>query len=173
MPAATATLTNALFFQLTWFGTVLGASNDQSWWALPGLAALVAWSVRQRRLQADLPLAVAFGVSGWLLDTLWIELGLLAYGTPMAPVWILVLWVAVALTMNHSLAWFRRHPLNGAVLAALAAPLCYLSGEQLGAVSVPRPASLIWISATWGLLFYLAFRYLPQPDHAAASPVET
>ena len=47
-------------------------------------------------------------------------------------------------------------------MAALAAPLTYLSGEQLGAVVAPEPSLMIWISLAWFVVFFLVFRLMPE-----------
>ena len=44
-----------------------------------------------------------------------------------APLWILCLWAAFALTLTRSLAWLMRRPWLAALLGALGAPLAYAS----------------------------------------------
>ncbi len=78
-------------------------------------------------------------------------------GAAVAPVWIVLLWVAVGLTLNHCLSMFKERPWLGGLLAGLGAPLSYLGGERLGAVSIDEHWQLLWISPVWLLLFALAF----------------
>ena len=52
---------NAILFQGTWFGCVLGGSLGGA----PGLAALVWQSWHTRKLSADLPTAMVWGAAGW------------------------------------------------------------------------------------------------------------
>ncbi|MEJ2088790.1 MAG: DUF2878 family protein, partial [Gammaproteobacteria bacterium] len=94
---------------------------------------------------------------GWLLEVVWIDNGILIYGQDGVPIWILMLWAGVALTVNHSLAWFQRYPCCGAAVAAVAAPLCNLGGERLDAVLVPEPLQLVWVSLAWLIVFYAMF----------------
>lgn len=96
---------------------------------------------------------------GWLLEFVWIDNHILIYGQDGVPIWILMLWAGVALTVNHSLAWFKRYPFCGATLAAVAAPLCYLGGERLDAVLVPEPLQLVWVSLAWLIVFYAVFAF--------------
>ncbi len=157
------TLTNAVLFQLTWFGCVLGGANGQAWWGSIPLAGLLLFSVRQPYVLADtitVACLIAVGVS---LELIWIDQGILMYPLleRLLPEWIPMLWAGVALTINHSLAWFKRYPLSGAALAAVAAPICYLSGQQLGAVVVPVPLQLGWLSCAWFAVFYAVFRVMP------------
>lgn len=153
-----ATLINAILFQLTWFGCVLGAATGQLWWGVPTLAGLVLFSAHSGRLPRDVALVACLVPLGWMLERFWIAQGVLVYETDGVPVWIAMLWAGVALTVNHSLGWFRRYPFCGAALAALAAPLCYMGGSRLDAVVVPDPLSMAWVSVAWFAVFYGVFR---------------
>jgi len=98
---------------------------------------------------------------GFLVDSLWSWAGVLEYtGAGLAPVWILTLWAATGLSLNHSLGWFRTRALIGGLAAGVVAPISYLAGERLGAISVPTPALLGWVALSWvpifGILFALA-----------------
>ncbi len=147
---------NAVFFQTTWFGCVLGGIFGGA----PGVAALVWHSWRTRSLAADVPTAVLWMLAGWALDTLWVQLGVLDYGLPVAPLWIAMLWFGVALTLNHSLSFLIERPLLGALLAAGAAPASYLGGERLGSIVVPDPWLLSVVAVSWGCIFYVTFARL-------------
>lgn len=157
-----AVLTNAILFQLTWFGCVLGGARGEPWWGILPLSLLMAFVARRPYIRQDLALTAVLVSAGWGLEFLWIQKGVLVYvqANEVFPVWILLLWGGVALTINHSLAWFHRFPVTGAALAAVAAPLCYLSGAQLGAVVVPEPLGLIWVSTTWFAVFFVVFRFM-------------
>ena len=96
--------------------------------------------------------------AGLLLDSLWIHLGVLDFGgATYAPSWILLMWIAVALTINHSLVFLRDRPLLGALVVALFGPVAYIGGDKLGAVQVPELSALWMVSLSWGLLFWLLF----------------
>jgi hypothetical protein len=106
----------------------------------------------------DLVLASVAAVVGFLLETVWIRAGVLDYaGAVVAPAWIVLLWVGVGLTVNHSLAFLQRRPWLGGAMAGATAPLSYLAGERFGAVVVPDPWLLAAVSAAWFLLFALGF----------------
>ena len=149
---------NGLIFKAHWLACVLGGV----YWGLAGIAALIAFSFAVDFLRRDLPLAAALGGIGAALDTLWIELGILDYGVAFAPAWIILLWVGLALTLNHAMHVFTTSPLIGGLLSGCAAPLTYMSGQALGAVVVPSPLQLTIIALTWGILFYLVFLLLAR-----------
>jgi hypothetical protein len=147
-------LLNAVLFQMTWFSAVLFG-------VVAGLACAFLLAIHGARngvKTADLVLGALAAAVGLGLDTLWIHTGILDFhGAVIAPLWIVVLWLATGLTINHSLQPLARRPLVGAVAAGLAAPVSYLSGQALGAISVPLPELLAVISLTWFLLFHFVF----------------
>ena len=149
---------NAVIFQATWFGCVLGGAAGQPIWGFLGVGVLLGLNLRQPPVRSDLFFMAVLGVIGLVLDTFWIELGVLSYpGGWLAPMWIVALWLGFALTVNHSLAWLQQKPLLAGLMAAAAAPLSYLGGERLGAVTVPDLSGLWIIALAWGVLFYAVF----------------
>lgn len=160
---------NALLFQATWFACVIGAATGRPWLGavpLALLAAQVAWRPRAGDLRL-VAIALAFGPA---LSWLWQRLDLLAYASPgpvagHAPAWIVMLWVAFALTLNHSLGWLGRRPLLALAFGLVGSPASYWAAQRLGAVQflVPPQAALAaigvaWAVATWGLAM-LAIRF--------------
>lgn len=148
------TLLQAALFQLTWFACVIGGGAGSSLWGAGALAAMAAYAVARGTFSRDVVLAAALALIGFCLDTVWIRAGVLSYGTAaLAPPWIVMLWAAVGLSFNHSLAFLRSRPLLGGVLAAAAAPFSYLAGEALGAVTVPDARWLAAVSSAWLVVF--------------------
>ncbi len=153
-----ANILNALLFQLNWFACVLGGAHDQPLWALFTLSLMFAQTARGNTLRADVILVLCGAAVGLFLDSLWIFTGILDYGTRFAPVWIVMMWMGAALSLNHSLAWLKPQPWLGGILAAMVAPLCYLSGESLGAVDVDN-AGLPIVAVSWLFVFGFGLRY--------------
>jgi hypothetical protein len=154
-----ANLLNAGLFQITWFACVLGGPSGSLLWGLAAVTGLIWFSARSRTLSADLALAGVAAVFGFGLDTLWIKLGVLDYnGAGFAPPWIVLLWIGVAFSVNHSLSLFQQRPLLGGLLAAACAPLSYLGGERLGGVLVPDPWLLVPVACVWFVVFAIGFR---------------
>jgi hypothetical protein len=148
-------LLNAALFQMTWFSAVLFG-------VFAGLACVLLLAIHGARggvKTQDLVLGSLAAAVGFGLDTLWIHTGILDFhGAVIAPPWIVVLWLATGLTLNHSLEPMARRPLAGAATAGLAAPVSYLSGEALGGVIIPRPELLLVVAVTWFVLFHFVFR---------------
>ncbi len=178
-----AILLNAVAYQLVWFATVLGAGRGL-WWpgplaALGFLALHLGVFVRdggERR--RDLVLVVAAVACGLVIDGVLSASGAIVFApaapalpTGGAPLWMLTLWGAFALTLRHSLRSVTARPLLAASLGAIGGPLAYLGAARASGVLAfpePRGMTLIMLAAGWclalGLLALLASR------HAGASP---
>ena len=130
---------NLLGYQAAWFATVWSAGRGMPWLGVLACAAFLALQLGVSRRRGDdarvLVAALACGLS--------IEAGLSLAGllqhaaTPPgwpAPAWIVALWGAFALTLNHSMAWFARHPWTAAAFAGVGADWGTVTfGRQKGA----------------------------------------
>lgn len=175
-------LPNAICFQLVWLASVGGAAQGW-WWAGPlAVVAFAAWQLPLSRApRADaLLMLVAAGV-GIVIDTLWIQLDLMRFTTPLpwsgvAPIWIVSLWMGFALTLNHSLASLKRHLGLAAALGILGGPLAYWGAERAWeAVELGSSTWMVFgaLAVAWGavtpLLLLLAIRLEPRDPRLAAA----
>ena len=157
-------------FQLTWFASVMGAARDTALWGLGGIGLMLLFSAFRNSLRGDLLFACALLPLGWMLDSLWAYTGILDYGTVFAPLWILLLWASVGLSLNHSMSLFVKRPRLGALLAGGAAPFSYLGGERLGAVVIPEPFALGFITLSWVCVFYGVFWVADRAGESETAP---
>ena len=153
---------NFIGYQLVWFAAVIGAAHGLVW---PALLAGAAFMSSQLAVAPNrsaewrlLGMALIFGVS---IDGVAACMDWARYATPApaipahgAPVWIVVLWLSFAMTINQSLAYLRDCWWLALAFGAIGAPLAYL-GAQRGwhAVDLPQPAwrGLIWLSVCWAI----------------------
>ncbi|MEQ8858201.1 MAG: DUF2878 domain-containing protein [Pseudomonadales bacterium] len=164
-------LANGAVFQLAWFACVIGGAAGTSLWGAVALAALLGMSIYGGSSGRDLGLAGAIATVGFMLESLWIHTGVLDYqGASLAPAWIVMLWAAVGLTVNHCLSMFKARPWLGGLLAGAGAPFSYLGGERLGAVIVDAPIELLAVSAVWLVLFTAIFMAAREVDRMVAGP---
>ncbi|WP_197712281.1 DUF2878 domain-containing protein [Polynucleobacter necessarius] len=158
-----------LFPQLGWFACVLGAANKQVLWAVLGTMAYIAfhvWNLDQpRRSLRLLTRALIYGV---VVDTLIVHLvGYLDFQDPwpsayLSPVWMWVLWVLVATTINGSLSWLRGRP----VLGAICGPMSYEAGIRMGAGAWPpggQTIGFILVGVVWAIAIPLFFYWDRTP----------
>lgn len=148
---------NLLGYQLVWFAAVLGAARGWAW--IGPVATLLFGSVHwlastQRR--ADLRLALLAIAVGFALDGTLSLLDLARYAAtspPWPPLWLLAIWAAFGLTLNHSFVLAQRHLGLTALVAAIGGPLAYLAAARLGAIAFAQPAwrSLAMLALAWSM----------------------
>ena len=155
---------NALMLKGAWLCCVLGGVV----FGLPALLMMFLVSLWQREFRHDFPYVLVLGVTGLCLDTLWLHTGVLDYGSAavalplgftLAPAWIVMLWLAVGLSIRHSLIFLVNRPLFGALLVGCGSPLSYLTGERFGAVVIPSMSGLMVLAAVWIVLFFAVFTW--------------
>ncbi len=181
-------------------GVVNGAASYGVWWACVGGAAAgwpwagpaaaaafafgCAWTAAGGRQRvARLVLAALAGVLGYLADSVLVLAGVLSFpahaalGWPSA-LWMVALWVNLALTMDSSMAWLRGRYVAAALFGALGGPLAYAAGARVGAAAIGPSAStglaavvVVW-AAAMPFLVWLAERtvFAAAPGGAAAHP---
>lgn len=167
---------NFLGYQLAWLACVMGAARELAWPGVVVSLAFVAfqwWASPWRR--ADLQLAISCTALGLLMDGGLAHYGLIEYAASStilpAPAWILALWAAFGMTLNHSLAFLK--PSSAAFLGALGGPLAYLAGARMGAIDLPWPGvAIVVLALAWAasaaLLVALAHQW--RSTHGASCP---
>lgn len=159
-------LFNQLMFQAAWPACVFGAAHGVMWPALVLVGGMAAVQLQPgRRHAGDLRTVGRFVACGVVLDTVWQQAGILVYASPwpvpgVAPLWILLLWLALGLTVHHSLAIFRRRPALFFVLASVGSPLSYFAASRIGAVEWAAAPWLVvlLVGPVWAFIVALLFR---------------
>lgn len=152
-------LGNALLFQLGWFTAVLG--GDSRW--LLVVVAILALHLRcAPHWREEARLLIRVLLLGTVVDTLLRQGGILAFKEPavLIPLWLMLLWLLLATTLRHCLAWTARPWWRASLLGALAGPMAYYAGAQLAGVTFPLglwPAMGL-IGLLWAALLPLLHR---------------
>jgi len=152
-------IVNAVLFQIAWFSSVIGSAHNLLWPGILSCIAFILWQLSpERRHPSDLHLICTAIILGLIVDTLWLQLGFITFSNHwpvnnISPAWMITLWVAFALTINHSLAWLKQHPLLPALMGLIGGPLSYMAGEKLGAVNYQSDSLLICssIGIVWAI----------------------
>mgnify|MGYP001351779366 CR=1 FL=1 len=149
---------NFVLFQAAWFVCVLGASYNQTYLALPLsiIILLIHFSLIKKRM-LDLKLIIIAGLIGLLFDGVLLNFDLIIYNDPglpypYTPIWIVMLWMIFAMTLNHSLAWLSQKYYLAILFGAIGGPLAYIAGEKLGAITLLSTNSIITLSIGWALI---------------------
>ena len=143
-------LGNFLGYQTVWLISVFGAAAGKTWPALLGTLLYAAWQLPTGKAWAsDARLVAAAFVVGAALDGTLACTDALRYSAPSpalppsgAPLWILSLWVAFALTLNHSLAWLTKGLWRAALAGSVGGPLAYWAAARIGSIHFSKP---VWI----------------------------
>jgi hypothetical protein len=135
-----STIINAVMFQTLWFACVVGSANKLLWPSIVAGIVMLFWQLSPaRRHRTDLLVLLAAILLGLIIDTGWTIFGVMEFTDPrpvqpIAPIWILIMWVGFALTINHSMMWMQKHALMPALLGFVGGPMAYYAGLKLGAV---------------------------------------
>jgi hypothetical protein len=165
---------NLLGYQAAWFIAVGFAGRGLAWpgiVACLGFAALSWWVSPVRR--SDAWLAAAALACGLLLDGALAATGWLAYAAAQpafpAPAWIVSLWVAFALTLQHSLRWVMARPALAIAFGAIGGPLAYWGAARaFDAVAFGAP---LHAAATLAIGWALAMAVLLAVARRTAVPI--
>jgi len=164
---------NVVFLQVLWFAAILGAAGD---WMLPALVwfgLFFCWyMLRGAMPKQDLSVIMVATPIGFVVDSLWIQLGWIEFShalpSPMlAPYWIALLWAGLGLTLNHSFRWLHHRPGVAALLSLIAGPMSYFAASRLGAVEIIEPTRFfVSLGLSWAVVIpslFLFTREMQRP----------
>lgn len=153
-------LCNVLIYQAIWFFSVLGGNKG----AYVGILLLCVHLSLSKVRRADVSMMVLLLLAGFLVDGTLQYVGFFTFtesGFPI-PFWLMTIWLGLAITPHHSLAWLQKRPLLSMVLGALGGPVAYWGGARLGVATfswdlLPSlfTLALIWASL-WPIVMYLS-----------------
>ena len=160
------TLVNVAGFNAVWFSSVLGAANGMPWLGPAVFVPFCALTLgRGGKTRADLAAMGVCTITGLVLDSSYLWMGLVSYASPwpsihVLPVWLLVMWLNFALTMNHSLAWLGSRPWLAAAFGSFGGATSYYAGARLGALNFESDPALAVgvIAVAWGIALPLLYR---------------
>ena len=166
-----ATWANLLGYQAAWFATVWGAGRGMPWLGVLACTLFVAWQLgASHRRGDDVRVLLAALACGLAIEAGMSLAGLLQHAaTPPAwpaPAWIVALWGAFGLTLNHSMAWFARRRWIAAAFAGVGAPLAYLGAARgFGAVAFATPVwhGVLMLGLAWAIALPLLLRMGRRP----------
>ncbi|WP_455219762.1 DUF2878 domain-containing protein [Kaarinaea lacus] len=149
---------NFILFQIGWFACVISSAASQPIWGVVVAAVVIGYHL----IRAVIPLYEFYlifiaMIIGVLWDSLLVTLSLLDYASGIlipntAPYWIVVMWGLFATTLNVSLRWLKGKYQLSILLGAIAGPLAYYGGEQLGAVNFVDPSmAFLALAVGWAI----------------------
>lgn len=150
---------NLVGYQAVWFCMVLGAGRGLWWPGTLAAALFVGWQMLLSDARSrDARLLVVAIACGAVIETALAATGWMRYGAPwpsaaFAPVWILALWCAFAMTVGVSLALLQKSLVVAALFGAIGGPLAYLGAERaFAAVQFAAPTqALLALGLGWAI----------------------
>lgn len=144
---------NVLIYQIVWFLAILKGNQG----AALGVALLIIHLANSEYTVADLKMMGFLLFVGILVDGTLVQIGFFTFtntGFPI-PLWLMVIWAALAITPNHSLNWLKNRLFLASILGALGGPTAYWAGTRMGAATFNWPllSSLLLLALLWSLLF--------------------
>jgi len=172
-------IVNILAFQAVWFASVIGAASGRPWLGAALLLPFTAWQLAVSDDPAYDRRAIALlCVAGLVIDSIYPLAGMLSYAAAwpsamLAPVWLVLMWVNLALTLNHSLAWLRGRPVLAALFGGSGGALSYYAGFRLGAMELhwEAPATMALIGLVWSLSLPALYGILDRMAALSNGPV--
>lgn len=154
------TAINIGIYQMIWFLCVFWGNIG----AFGGLVLIVVHFVLSDKKREDLRMAGFLLFFGLVVDGTLVKIGFFSFTTPGFPLpfWLMVIWVGLAITPNHSLAWMKHKPGLSLFFGAIGGPAAYWAGVRLGAATfhwelVPSLISLavVW-AALWTVIMHIS-----------------
>jgi len=150
-------IVNVIGFDLVWFGLVYwGNSFIPIALILLGLHFCFISKFKTKELQ----LVCIVALIGIAVDsTLQVFDVFIFESDTTLPFWLITLWACFAATLCHSLNFLQKSKILQWLIGALLAPLSYIAGNKLQAVSfsLTTESTFIILSLIWGLLMIIFF----------------
>ena len=169
----TSKIINFILFQLVWFVCILGAAINETYTAVAFSLLLILFHFYLAKdKKNELKILLVASIIGFLFDGFLLKSELVLYTNhgwsySVTPLWIIVLWMGFAITLNSSLSWLKKKIKLSIVFGAIGGPLAYLAGEKLGAVSILCPDAITVIAIGWAIitpLLIIITNKLPKND---------
>jgi hypothetical protein len=154
----TSKVINFILFQLVWFACILGAAINETHTAVAFSLLIISFHFYLAKdKKNELKILLIASIIGFLFDGFLLKSELVLYTNhgwsySITPLWIIVLWMGFAITLNSSLNWLKKKIKLSALFGAIGGPLAYLAGEKLEAVTLMTPIALIAIVIGWSLI---------------------
>lgn len=143
---------NFILFQAVWFSALLLEQNSLLINAV--LIGVMFYLSKQKKQDAAL---VVIGLTVALsFEFLMVHLGLLNFKVMPFPLWFVLLWGALLLCINTSMAFLNSLPSYLAiVICALFAPASYWAGARFEVLIIPLQLWQFWLlyGLAWSLMF--------------------
>ncbi len=166
-------IVNFVAFQVIWLMCVFGAAYGYPWL---GPVAVTAWllvhlKIHRAIARQELLLAAFCALLGYSLDSVLVVLEIIRFpavaqlGYPSS-LWMVALWINLAMTIRHSLDWLNNHYVWISLFGGFGGALAYWAGVRIGAIQMSDLSiGLIMVFSVWFFalpLIYVMSNWLQQ-----------
>ncbi len=158
---------NFIAFQIIWLLCVFGAAKGYPWL---GPLAVSLWllahlQIHRSTAAQELKLVIFAAVLGYCLDSILVLLDIMRFteaaqlGYP-STLWMVALWVNLAMTIRHSLDWLNRRYVLTSLFGGFGGALAYWAGVKIGAITMQDTTlALFTIFSVWFFALPLIYLY--------------
>lgn len=163
--------TGGLFYA-GWVALMWAAAEKRAWIGVLATVVIliVHFCLTHQRLK-DLILVLTIGLAGTVIDSLYLDLGLIEYMSPnrlipwLAPFWLTSIYALLAINLDHSMGWMRNYLWFAAILGAAGAEASYLAAVRMGAAQFSSSAAMPIIGIVWILFLPGLYLFSTRLDH--------
>ena len=158
---------NLVAFDLAWFGLIYWGNLFIPTALL--MLCLHFFFISKMRVN-EFCLICVVTIIGVFVDSMLQYLGVLVFPEgKIMPLWLITLWLCFASTLCHSLKFLQRSILLQGVFGALFAPISYIAGNEMNAVSFGLSVenTFATLSILWGgllIIFFFLKSYIIHTD---------
>ncbi len=172
-------LVNYLLYQTGWFACILGGAWNYPFTGFAiALGAIAVHLYLSRERAVELRLIAMAMSAGLIIEVfqLWAGTYRMTSGTiipHLPPPWMLALWAQFATTFRYSLRGIISRPGLAALFGVIGAPLAFLAGDRLGALTLLPPESLGLerLAISWGVAMFGFAVAVRRVSSEAGSPL--
>lgn len=152
-------VTNIVLFQATWFSLVMGSLL---WSSLLLLVLVIHAAMSSENIIREAGFVVCVVLFGIVSDSL--MMAFKVYSLPsdyilhrsLIPSWLILLWVAFACSLKHSLNWMFGMPKLMPMIIMIAGPVSYYAGSKLNPERIDIEIALLhWVFFQWALIAFI------------------
>ncbi|MFY8327398.1 DUF2878 domain-containing protein [Pseudoalteromonas sp. ZZD1] len=126
---------------------------------IPVLCIIGLMLYLSRQIKRDSLILVIGLMIALLFEYMMVKLELIGFNTHPYPLWFVLLWSALLLTINTSMQFIARLPWYSAIaVCALFAPMSYWAGARFEVITIAEPLWFFWL--VYGLAWAAMFNFI-------------
>lgn len=151
---------NLIFFYLIWWGCILGIRLNLDYVGpVLTFVFIVAHLNIVSELRKELMLILCGGFLGLTVESLYLYFNFISYEgyliseSFIPPLWIVCIWVGLAMTINHSMGFLKNKWIVMVICGAIFGPICYFAAIKFSILHFHYPISesIFILSAACGI----------------------